>query len=447
MNCDTLPWHLHLTDTSASLPGTALAALDGEATVDFSDGAHFYLRTPRRRSRAEIRWVADQVLRKARALHRLGAVTLHSEIADTDLLRTLALDLHHATKGELTWASEGPVADDVRRIGVLEDGVRSWINEDPSTRTSLAIAKDVTDWARGHDSVAVEVLDEKPLAELGLALLLAVGQGSDVSPARLVIARYRPKGAQGAPLMLLGKGITFDTGGINVKPYEAYVSHMKNDMAGAALAWGLFKGLVQSGYPKPLTLALPTCENAVGSRSMRPGAVVQSYRGPSVRIDHTDAEGRLVLADALAYVGDVDAPEQVLCFATLTTAALIAYGPFATPVHFAAPEFASMLEAAGERNGEDLHVFPRRIWHEEANKDQEADLRNTARLAGEASRGAGSRNAAHFLAHFTDRPLVHFDIFASAWNWSGEAPGAGYGATGAPFRTVFDALEAQARGV
>jgi leucyl aminopeptidase len=91
--------------------------------------------------------------------------------------------------------------------------------------------------------------------------------------------------------------------------------------------------------------------------------------------------------------------------------------------------------------GEDLHFFPERIWHLEANRDKEADLRNTARLPGDAVRAAGSRNAAHFLRHFTDRPLCHFDIFASTWNWAGDAPGAGYGATGAPLRTLLRAFE------
>ena len=175
---------------------------------------------------------------------------------------------------------------------------------------------------------------------------------------------------------------------------------------------------------------------------MRPGAVVQSYRGHKVRIDHTDAEGRLILADALAWATDTYAPERVVSFATLTTAALIAYGPYATPVHFASPALQRALADASAATGEDLHFFDRRVWHFEANRDEEADLRNTARLPGHASRGAGSRNAGHFLLHFTDTPLTHLDIFASTWNWAGDAPGAGYGATGAPLRTLVRGLSA-----
>src|SRR5690606_23603547 len=124
----------------------------------------------------------------------------------------------------------------------------------------------------------------------------------------------------------------------------------------------------------------------------------------------------------------------------LTTAALVAYGPFATPVHFASSASQSALAAASEATGEDLHFFPTRVWHREANRDPEANLRNTANLPQHATKTAGSRNAAHFLTFFTERPLVHFDIFASTWNWSGEAPGSGYGATGAPLRTLWRAL-------
>ena len=394
-----------------------------------------------RHARAEQRWIVDQLLRKLGALIHYDRASVHADAAvDEDTLMTLAVDLHSRTSGRVTLVDRPDLQARVAQIGGLEDTARAWVNEDPSTRTSLAIARDVEIWGKAHADVEVEVLDEAALTERGLRLLLAVGQGSDASPPRLVLARYRPGNSQKAPLMLLGKGITFDTGGINVKPYESFVSMMKNDMGGAALAFVLFRALVEARHPDPLLLVLPTCENAVDGRAMRPGAVIESYRGLRVRVDHTDAEGRLVMADALAYAEDHHAPSQVLSFATLTTAALIAYGPYATPVHFADAAFEARLRAASERTGEDLHFFPARIWHYEANRDREADVRNTARLPGDASRGAGSRNAAHFLAHFCHTPLCHFDIFASGWNWSGEAPGIGHGATGTPLRTLLRAF-------
>lgn len=438
------PLTLHLYATGADLPtlATVRTLADARAAVELGaerTTAHIALPD---RSLTECRWVVDKLLRQLTSLVGVGEARLElgAGVSD-DAAVTIGLDVHNRA-GAVEIAGREDLAATVARVGAIEDGYRRWVDEDPAIRTSLAIAADISEWAGEQSDVQCEVFTEDTLRELGMRLLLAVGQGSQASPSRLVIARYTPGGKSDAPRMLLGKGITFDTGGINVKPYESFVPMMKNDMAGAALAYHLFRGLVEGGYPEPLLLVIPTCENAIGAASMRPGALVQSYRGHTVRIDHTDAEGRLVLADGLAYASDTYQPRQIICFATLTTAALIAYGPYATPVHFADAELEARLRAASEATGEDLHFFPERLWHFEANRDQEADLRNTARLPGNASRGAGSRNAAHFLKHFTERPLVHLDIFASTWNWAGDAPGAGYGATGAPMRTLLRALEA-----
>ena len=176
---------------------------------------------------------------------------------------------------------------------------------------------------------------------------------------------------------------------------------------------------------------------------MRPGSLVTGHRGVSVRIDHTDAEGRLILADALSWASERYQPREVITFATLTTAALRSYGPWATPVHFASDDMQAALAEASKQVGEDLHFFPSRVWHREANRDHAADLRNTARLNGHASVGAGSRNAAHFLRFFTDAPLTHLDIFATTWDWSGQSPaGSRHGATGSPLRVLLRGLRA-----
>ncbi len=437
----TFALHLHAPGHApAGAPVEALAGTTAGLTLA-AEAATLQVALPER-SLAERRWIVERLIRNVGKLAPAGRAELHAgDGVDDDTVLAFALDLRRRF-ADVAVRGRDQVAAEAARVGALESGFRAWVDEDPATRTSLAIARDVTAWAGARDDVHTEVLTEDELAERGLRLLLAVGQGSPSSPSRLVIARYTPGGRSDAPLMLLGKGVTFDSGGINVKPYEGFVSMMKNDMAGAALAFHLFKGLVEAGHDQPLLLVLPTCENAVNAKSMRPGALIKSYRGHMVRVDHTDAEGRLILADALAYATDTYAPSRVLCFATLTTAALIAYGPYATPVHFADAELEARLRAASERTGEDLHFFPRREWHFEANRDEEADVRNTARLPGNASRGAGSRNAGHFLLHFTDRPLVHFDIFASTWNWAGDAPGGCYGATGAPLRPLLigDAL-------
>lgn len=432
-----------LSPRDAELPGIPVQTLgNARASLVTSErGPHLRLVLPTC-SRSEVRWIVDRALRSlGGTLSYEGAeVEIDAEV-DEDTAEALVLDLSSRCPGNLELRGHDAVAKRVASVRPYEELFKAWVNDDPSLRTSLAIASDVEAFAKSHETVTAEILAESELEKLGLNLLLAVGGGSEASPSRLVMAHHRPAGSDGTkPLMLLGKGVTFDTGGINVKPYESFVSMMKNDMAGSALAYALFTALVEANVDRPVSLAIPTCENAVGARSMRPGSLVKSYRGHTVRIDHTDAEGRLILADGLAYASDQLEPEQIICFATLTTAALVAYGPFATPVHFAGAELERKLAAAGDACGEDLHFFPERVWHMQANKDKEADLRNTARLPGNAVRGAGSRNAAHFLRHFTERPLCHLDIFASTWNWSGEAPGAGYGATGAPLRSLLRAL-------
>lgn len=390
---------------------------------------------------ADARWEVWQVLRRLRSLHPISEWRVQASAdIDDDLLLTIALDVHNAANGKLELIGRAGLLVELTATATAEDLYRHWVNQDPVDRTSLRIAADVQAFADSRADVQAEILDEKQLRAAGLNLLIAVGEASSVSPPRLVIARYTPPGSTGKPLMLLGKGITFDSGGINVKPYESFVSMMKNDMAGAALAWSLFRALVADGHSEPLVCVLPTCENPIGENAMRPGALVRSYRGHRVRIDHTDAEGRLVLADGLAWASEKYEPRQVICFATLTTAALISYGPYATPVHFADADLQRRLQGASDALGEDLHFFTDRAWHREANRDQEADLKNTARLPGHASRAAGSRNAAHFLRFFTDAPFCHADIFASTWNWAGDAPGAGFGATGAPLRTWLRAL-------
>jgi leucyl aminopeptidase len=389
-------------------------------------------------SRAEQRWVVDQVVRKVTALTPPKRVVVEADSAiDDDTALTLALDRRLAVEAT-SLCGRDALTERFEALSRALGTYRTWVDEEPTVRTSLAIAADVQAFGQRHDDVEVTVLDESALASEGLRLLLAVGGASRISPPRLVIARYKPTDPRPAR-MLVGKGITFDSGGINVKPYESFVSMMRNDMAGAALAFTLFRTLVERGHDEPLCLVLPTCENPIGEEAMRPGSVVESHRGLKVRIDHTDAEGRLVLADALSYATALYPPREVFTFATLTTAALIAYGPYETPVHFATDDCERLLRAAAAETGEDLCFFPTRVWHREANRDRMADLKNTASLPSHASRGAGSRNAGHFLRFFTDAPLTHLDIFASTWNWAGDAPGAGAGSTGAPLRTLLRA--------
>jgi leucyl aminopeptidase len=426
----------------AGMPLKAVAPLEASLAME-GDAVTVDVVAPPQLTTTELRWSVDQITRKATGMFPVTSrtISLADGFSDETAL-SLALDQHMGSGGTSELLGRDGIAGELSSLRGAIDTYAGWVDEDPVTRTSLAIARDVSAWAEGFD-VDVTVLDEVALQREGLRLLLAVGGASSLSPPRLVVARYLPRDSR-APRMLLGKGITFDTGGINVKPYESFVSMMKNDMAGAALAWSCFKALVEGGHDRPLLLVIPTCENPVGEDAMRPGSIVKSYKGPTVRIDHTDAEGRLVLVDGLAWAEAHHQPSEIHCFATLTTSALIAYGPYATPVHFADATLEAKLTQASAAWGEDLHFFPYRIWHRDANCDKEADLKNTGGLPGHARRGAGSRNAGHFLRAFTELPFVHFDIFGSTWNWAGDAPGAGSGATGSPLRTLLAAYESGA---
>ena len=316
------------------------------------------------------------------------------------------------------------------------NGYRNWINTNPDDMTSIEIAAQLQRFSAKHNCDC-QVLEKVELEKKGLNLLCAVGQASRRSPSTLVLVthNWKPGG-----LLLVGKGVTFDTGGINVKVFENLVNAMKNDMGGAALMSNLFMALVTSGYAGPLALAVPACENLVAQESMKPGTVLKAYNGKKVFIEHTDAEGRLILADALSYANEQFKPGKTMVAATLTTAVLRQFTNFFTGVHFADPEFEQSLHSAGEMWGECFSVWQRFLPFLEANHTDAADLTNMGRMPSHSQMGGGSNVAAHFLKEFCPSPMLHFDIFATCWNWSSDYPGTGYGATGAPFNSLFHSL-------
>ncbi|MES2744946.1 MAG: hypothetical protein V4655_05945 [Bdellovibrionota bacterium] len=315
---------------------------------------------------------------------------------------------------------------------------RRWINENPDELTSIEIGRRLKAFAEAHHCGFIE-LGLEELKKEKMNLLLAVGQGSQRSPARAYYLTHNLKPGK-KPLMLLGKGITFDTGGINVKAFESFVNTMKNDMGGASLMSNLFMALVKSGYSEPLVLAIPSCENAIDANSMKPGSLIQSRRGPKVFLEHTDAEGRLILADALSYGEDTFKPALTICAATLTTASLRQFTNYFTAVHFASEGFQKALHAAGKNWGERFSCWEDFLPFTNGNKSKFGDLTNLGRLPSHASMGGGSNVAAHFLREFATGPMIHFDIFAACWNWSGDYPGVPNGATGAPFNSLFETL-------
>jgi leucyl aminopeptidase len=199
-------------------------------------------------------------------------------------------------------------------------------------------------------------------------------------------------------------------------------------------------GLIRSGYNKPIVLAIPTCENAIDSRSMKPGSIIKSRQGTSVIIEHTDAEGRLILADAMSYIFEKFSPSQVISVATLTTASLRQFTNFFTPVHFSSAKFKQDLTSSGDQFGEAFSFWDEFLPFLNGNKTNAADLTNMGRMPSHASMGGGSNVAAHFLKEFAHGPYTHIDLFNSSWNWSGDYPGAHYGCTGSVFNSMWHSL-------
>ena len=277
----------------------------------------------------------------------------------------------------------------------------------------------------------VKVWDEVALARAGFGGLIAVGQGSRTPP-RLVQLTYTPAGATGRPVVLVGKGITFDTGGTNVKPAAA-MTMMKTDMSGAAIVLSVLASCRALGIRRPVIGLMALAENAIGGGAYRPSDVITAYGGTTVEIGNTDAEGRIVLADALAYAAAKLDPAAVIDIATLTGAARIALGSGLAASYGSDAGLHARVRAAFADAGEPLWEMPLIEDYRPALDSAVADLSHIGPLGG--GPGAGSIIAALFLREFTaGLPWVHLDIAGTGRSETDTgilAKGAtGYGARG-----------------
>jgi leucyl aminopeptidase len=264
----------------------------------------------------------------------------------------------------------------------------------------------------GEAGLTVEVWDEQRLAAEGFGGVLAVGSGS-ATPPRFVRIDYVPAGAQGdrsadrKPIVLVGKGITYDTGGISIKPRESMVP-MKTDMSGAAAVLATVLHCRELGVRRRVTALLPLAENAFGAASYRPGDIVTVRGGTTVEILNTDAEGRMVLADGLAYAVEELDPEVLVDVATLTGAATLGLGRRHAALYATDDREAAALSAAGEATGELVWRMPLVEDYRAALDSSIADIRH---VPGPGAPGGGSITAALFLREFTGgRRWVHLDI-------------------------------------
>ncbi|MGM0703304.1 MAG: leucyl aminopeptidase [Pseudomonadota bacterium] len=267
-----------------------------------------------------------------------------------------------------------------------------------------------------NGALSVEVLDEEALERLGAHSLLAVGRGS-AEPSRLIVMRYQgAESADEAPHVLVGKGITFDTGGISLKPGEA-MDEMKFDMCGAASVFGTVQSVLALAPKLNLVFIVAAAENMPDGRATKPGDIIKTLKGLSVEVLNTDAEGRLVLCDALTYAERFE-PASVVDIATLTGAAIIALGHHATGLLANDDDLALDLLDAGEMAWDRAWHLP--LWDEY----QEQLDSNFADLANIGGRPAGTITAGCFLSRFADKfPWAHLDIAGTAWH-SGKQKGA-----------------------
>ncbi|MDM7855676.1 leucyl aminopeptidase family protein [Cellulomonas alba] len=293
----------------------------------------------------------------------------------------------------------------------------TWLVRDlattPSNKKDPAWIADRARRLGGRQGLAVRVLGPRELATQGFGGILAVGAGSASTP-RLVTVSYTPatpSGADARHVVLVGKGVTYDTGGLSIKPREAMVP-MKTDMTGAAVALATVLAAANEGVAHRVTAVLPLAENHVGGASYRPGDVLTIYGGTTVEIANTDAEGRLLLADALAYADAELDPDVVIDVATLTGAAKVALGPQIGALYGTDDALVAALAAAGDASGELVWPMPLVDEYEEGVRSDVADLRHVAQ---DGSLGAGSIVAALFLRHFAgSRPWAHLDIAGPA---------------------------------
>ena len=294
-----------------------------------------------------------------------------------------------------------------RVMGECTNLARELANEPGNTLTPREFARRTAAIA-SEAGVRVEILDEKQIAELGMGLLLGVARGSS-EPPRVIVFKYDPPGARQKPVLgLVGKGITFDTGGISIKPAEG-MERMKDDMAGGAAVACAMRAIALLKAPIRVIGVVPTTENMPGGRAIKPGDILKSAEGKTVEVINTDAEGRLILGDGLWYARRLGATHLV-DVATLTGAVVIALGKSTSGLFGTPDAWAERVHRVAERAGDRVWRMPLFDDYRDQLKSDIADFMNTG------GRPAGSITAAMFLKEFSGGlPWVHLDIAGTAW--------------------------------
>lgn len=323
---------------------------------------------------------------------------------------------------------------DIKETEAVVAGVchaRDIVNEPVSHMTAKKLSEEIEELGKKY-GFKTEILDKGKIESLKMGGLLAVNRGS-VEPPTFSILQWEPENAVNAePIVLVGKGLVFDTGGINLKP-SGSLETMKCDKSGAATVVGVICALAKANIPLKVTGLIPATDNRPGNNAYVPQDIITMFDGTTVEVLNTDAEGRMILADALAYAKKYN-PQLVIDLATLTGAAVVAIGESATAVMGNTPSHIAGLKESGFEVWERLVELP--LWEDYAEqlKSSVADIKNIG------SRWGGAITAGKFLEHFTDYKWVHLDIAGPAFTEKKDSY-RGQGGTGVGVRLLFDFLK------
>jgi leucyl aminopeptidase len=361
-------------------------------------------------------------------------------IAEGALLGLYTFRRHITKEPELGEIKELTIVDsDNNRLPGLEQGcrrgrilaeaanmARDMVNEPANYMTPTIMAEIATNLAQSH-GLELTILGREQMLELGMGALLGVAQGSQ-QPPRLIILRYKGRDSNENDIALVGKGITFDSGGISLKPSEG-MEDMKGDMGGGAAVMAAMSAIAQLKPGVNVMALVPATENLPSGTALKPGDILKSMLGKTIEIISTDAEGRLILSDALGYAKKQGA-KRLIDVATLTGAIRVALGDICIGAFTNNQELVDKVMTAGAEAGEKIWQMPMYEEYKEQNKSEVADIKNTG------GRNAGAITAAQFLAEFAgDTPWVHLDIAGTNINEK-ERGYLGKGATGVPVRTL-----------
>lgn len=341
------------------------------------------------------------------------------------------LDFHLAKPSD---ASE--VKQALKRAAALAAGLaaaKNLANTPGNICTPTYIADQARQLAKEQKSITTSLLEEKDMEKLGMGAFMSVSRGSD-QPGKMIIMQHKGGKAKDRPHVIVGKGITFDTGGISLKP-GAGMHEMIYDMCGAASVFGTMTAIALQQLPINVVGVIAAAENMPSGDASRPGDIVKTMSGQTVEILNTDAEGRLVLCDALTYIGKFK-PATVIDIATLTGACVIALGNHATALYANDDDLAATIDKAGQETHD-------RVWRMPLWDDYQKQLKSAfADMANIGGREAGSITAACYLARYTkDYKWAHLDIAGTAYKGSGDAKGA----TGRPVPLLVEYLNSQVK--